>query len=85
MYLSERERSAGRACVSCAGTFSTIHLFTWLTGHTSGLNASDQSVSGWFRDVDIVINFELIAVRGECSHFVPVRALQLQAARCKHT
>lgn len=59
----------------------TIHLFTWLTGHASGLNAYEQSVSGWFRDVGSVISFELIAVRGECSHFVPVRALQLQAYR----
>ena len=80
MYLSERERSAGRACVSCAGTFTTIHLFTWLTGHTSGLNMCDQSVSGGFREVGSVINLELIAVRGECSRLVPVRTLQLQAA-----
>ena len=44
VYLSERERSAGRTCISCAGTFTTIHLFTQPQGHTSGLNACDQSV-----------------------------------------
>ena len=52
VYLSERERSAGRACMSCAGTFTTIHLFTQPQGRTSGLNARDQSVDditmpGW--------------------------------------
>ena len=51
-------------------------------GHISGLNACDQSVSGGFRDVGSVISFELIAVRVDCSRFVPVRALQLQAATC---
>lgn len=62
-----------------------LPLFTCLRGsygHTSGLNASDQSVSGGFRDVGSVISFELIAVRVDCSRFVPVRALQLQAATC---
>ena len=37
VYLSERERSAGRACMSCAGTFTTIHLFTWLIRPHIGL------------------------------------------------
>jgi hypothetical protein len=68
--------------MSCAGTFTTIQLFTLLMGHTSGLNACDHSFSGWFRDVGSVISFELKAVRVDCSRFVPVRALQLQAATC---
>ena len=62
-----------------------LPLFTCLRGsygHTLGLNACDQSVSGGFRDVGSVISFELIAVRVDCSRFVPVRALQLQAATC---
>lgn len=82
MYLSERERSAGRAGSVATGA---LPLFTCLRGsygHTSGLNACDQSVSRGFRDVGSVISFELIAVRGDCSRFVPVRALQLQAATC---
>nr|DAI64363.1 MAG TPA: hypothetical protein [Caudoviricetes sp.] len=79
VYLSERERSAGRACMSCAGTFICLR---GSYGHTSGFNACDQSFSGGFRDVGSVISFELIAVRGDCSRFVPVRALQLQAATC---
>ncbi len=38
--------------MSCAGTFTTIHLFTQPQGRTSGLNARDQSVDditmpGW--------------------------------------
>ena len=33
MYRQERERSAGRACISCAGTFTTIHLFTQRGGY----------------------------------------------------
>ena len=62
-----------------------LPLFTCLRGsygHTLGLNACDQSVSGGFRDDGSVISFELIAVRVDCSRFVPVRALQLQAATC---
>ena len=44
-------------------------------GHTSGLDACNQSVSGGFRDVGSVISSELIAVCVDCSRFVPVRVL----------
>ncbi|WP_213314105.1 hypothetical protein, partial [Enterobacter hormaechei] len=48
----------------------------------TALSVERLKVVGLIKDVGSVISFELIAVRGDYSRFVPVRALQLQAATC---